>query len=220
MSDIDAKYSLTRDQVIFLAKRNLAEHIYNSAKLEGCNVSIVETQTILNGINVEHIPIDVIQRILNLRRAWNYVLASFTDAFDLEYVCEINTLVFRDEHLGGGKLRARKAKLPGTNFVPPIPVREDVDAEILRIMNIESVTRRAITFFLWTCRARLFPDGNKRTGMFCANKMLIEAGAGILTVKDALVPEFNKRLKQFFETGDMSVIDQWLYEHCIVGINL
>ncbi|MDR3238377.1 MAG: Fic family protein [Spirochaetia bacterium] len=213
-----SKYNLTAEQNIFLAKRNLVDYIYNSAKLEGCNVTFPETQTILEGINIGSVTLDDIQTILNLRDAWRFVLSDITAAFDLAYICRVNEYVSRNESLQWGALRTGQVGISGTDYKPPIPDSAAVAAELERIDKIESSTERAITFFLWACRAQLFWDGNKRTSTVCANKILIAAGAGILTVRGAHMLEFNKRLLEWYNSGDRSVIDHWLYENCIDGI--
>ena len=201
-----------------MAKRGLAEYIYNSAKLAGCTISLVETQTILKGMNVGHLELDAIQRIINLRNGWNYVLSSLDEPFDLEYIRRVNEIAFCENDCEGGRFRIQRTRAPGSDFVPPILIKSVVEAELRQLMTIERTTEKAIRFFLWACRMRLFQDGNKRTGMLCANRLLLETGEGILTVKDSLIPEFHNRLLRYYNAGDMSVIDQWLYEHCIVGV--
>jgi hypothetical protein len=126
--------------------------------------------------------------------------------------------VSRNESLQWGELRTGEVGISGTDYVPPIPHEEIVEQEFEKFSHIPSATQRSIQIFLWGCRSQLFWDGNKRTSMIAANKMLITAGAGILTVKDSQVMEFNKRLSQFYNTNQTSVIDQWLYENCIDGI--
>ena len=43
------KFSLTRDENIFVAKRNLIDYIWKSAKLEGLGVTYPDTEAIFNG---------------------------------------------------------------------------------------------------------------------------------------------------------------------------
>jgi len=57
-----------------LAKKLLAENIYNTAKLEGVNTTFPETEAMLDGINVPGAELDDIQVILNLRDAWRELL--------------------------------------------------------------------------------------------------------------------------------------------------
>ena len=68
------KFEMTREQNIFLAKRNLVDNIYSNAKMEGLNITFPETKTILEGVHVPELKIDDIQCILNLRDAWKYVI--------------------------------------------------------------------------------------------------------------------------------------------------
>ena len=66
---MENKFKMTREQNIFLAKRNLVDNIYSNAKMEGINITFPETKTILEGVNVQNLRIDDIQCVLNLRDA-------------------------------------------------------------------------------------------------------------------------------------------------------
>lgn len=216
MSD---KYNLTLEQNIFLAKKLIVENIYNSAKLEGCNVTFPDTQTILDGISVSNLRISDIECILNLRDAWKFLLNNIEKPFELEFVCKINSYVARNESLEWGVLRNGNVGISGTNYVPPTPIKEIVIREMEKISDIENVTERAIKYFLWGMRSQLFWDGNKRTSTLCANKILIKDGKGILSVKEQDLREFNQRLTEFYNTNDYLVIEDFVYEKCIRGID-
>ncbi|GHV10836.1 hypothetical protein AGMMS49938_00520 [Fibrobacterales bacterium] len=218
MPMLTPKFKLTAEQNIFLAKRNMVDYVYNSAKLEGCNVTFPETQTILNGVNVGSVTLNDIQTILNLRDAWKFLFANTKTPFDLPFICKINEYISRNESLEWGALRTGKVGISGTDYIPPVPEKEQIEKELKKINGIASATERAIEFFLWSVRAQFFWDGNKRTSTLCANKILIENGEGIFTVKDSLVLEFNKLLLAWYNTADRNVIKQWLYENCIVGM--
>ncbi len=43
---------MTREQNIFLAKKTFVELVYNTAYIEGCNVTFPQTQTIIDGAMV------------------------------------------------------------------------------------------------------------------------------------------------------------------------
>lgn len=213
------KYSLTLEQNIFLAKKLIVENIYNSAKLEGCNVTFPDTQTILDGISVSNLKISDIECVLNLRDAWKFLLNNIEKPFELEFVCKINSYVARNEAPEWGVLRNGNVGISGTNYVPPTPAKECVIREIEKINNIENVTERAIRYFLWGMRSQLFWDGNKRTSTLCANKILIKNGKGILSVKEQDLREFNQRLTEFYNTNDYLVIEDFIYDKCIRGID-
>ena len=105
---MDNKYSMTVEQNIFLAKRNIVDNVYANAKMEGLNVTFPQTKTILEGINVPNLKIDEIQCILNLRDAWKYIINNIEKEFNLEFICKVNELVARNESIEWGKLRNRK----------------------------------------------------------------------------------------------------------------
>jgi len=212
------KYNLTIEQNKFLAKKFLVESIYHSAKLEGCNITYPNTQTILDGVSVGNLKMSDVEVVLNLRDAWKYLLENVEQPMTIDFMCKINGYVSRNESLEWGVLRYGGVGISGTEYVPPIPKRETVEKELKQILEEPSVTARAIKLFLWACRSQLFWDGNKRTSTLCANKILIAEGKGILSIKEKDLNEFNTRLSKFYDTNDYSVIDKFLYENCIKGI--
>ena len=214
------KYNLTREENVFLAKKVLVISIYNSAKLEGLNVTFPETGAILEGVNVGNVKLDDITCILNLRDAWREVLNNLDAKLDLDYICYINSFVSRNESLKWGVLRDGKVGISGTNYIPKIPVKEEVTLELSNIMKIESPTLRAIKMMLYGMRSQLFWDGNKRTSMIIANKIMIENGAGIITIKEENILEFNKLLSDYYTTGNEDKIVKFLYDKCIYGIEI
>ena len=84
---------------------------------------------------------------------------------------------------------------------------DNVIENINKINKIENVTKRAITYMLYGARGQLFWDGNKRTSIILANKILIHNGKGVLTIKDAYLNEFNTLLTEFYNTNDSKKIE-------------
>ena len=215
------KYNLTQEQNIFLAKKVLVTSIYTSVKIEGLNTTFPETQTILDGVNVPNVKLDEINCILNLRDAWNYVLSNINDNNSLEYLCKINSYVSRNESLEWGVLRTGKVGIFGTDYIPDIPKKDNIVKNIDSILkeNI-SITERSIKLMLYLMRSQIFWDGNKRTSMIMANKIMIENGKGIIIIKEEYVNEFNKLLNDYYNTNDMNEISQFINNNCIYGIDM
>lgn len=141
---------LTREQNIFLAKKTFAELVYNTAYIEGCNVTFPQTQTIIDGAVVNGVTVDDIQTVLNLRDAWKYCIESIDTPLNLEYVCKINEFVSRNESLQWGTLRTGTVGVG--EFIPLIPVKNQVVAELSRIMEINDCVERAIEYFAYACK--------------------------------------------------------------------
>lgn len=216
---VENKYTLSQKENIFLAKKVLVSAIYNSARLEGINITFPQTKTILEGVSVSNVSVDDVQTVLNLRNAWRYVLNHLESPFDLEFAKKINGYVAYNESLDWGVLRYGNVGITGVAYKPGVPDEKEVVKELADLLKIENETKRAITYMLWGMRSQLFWDGNKRTSTICANKTLIENGNGILTIPEDQLEEFNERLSAFYETNDYSKIDQFLYDKCLFGID-
>lgn len=215
---MENKYNLTLEQNTFLAKRNIIDNIYAGARMEGLNVTFLQVKKILEGINVPNLKIDEIQCILNLRDAWKYVINNIKEEFNINFICKINELVARNESIEWEVLRSGNVQITGTEYIPDVPEEEVVKRQIAEILKIKNTTERAIEYMLYGMRSQLFWDGNKRTSMICANKIMIENGNGIIKVSDNKLEEFNTLLSEFYTSNDKVKIKQFIFDNCIDGI--
>ena len=215
------KYSLTSEQSIFLAKKKWDENIYCSMRMENRAVTFPQTQTILNGVNVPNVKLDDIQAILNMRDAWRYLLSSIDVPLTLDYVCKLNEYIARNEALAWGTLRTGNVGISGTDYKPPVPKYERVSDELSSILSENvTATEKALNVFTWGTRSQLFWDGNKRTSLTVANKILLQSGAGILTITDKHMEQFNSLLLDFYNVGHADSLKSFLYENAIQGIEI
>lgn len=215
---MENKYNLTLEQNTFLAKRNIIDNIYAGARMEEINVTFLQVKKILEGINVLNLKIDEIQCILNLRDAWKYVINNIKEEFNINFICKINELVARRESIEWGVLRSGNVQITGTEYISDVPEEEVVKKQIAEILKIKNTTERAIEYMLYGMRSQLFWDGNKRTSMICANKIMIENGNGIIKVPDNKLEEFNTLLSEFYTSNDKVKIKQFIFDNCIDGI--
>ena len=214
------KYHLTKDQNLFLAKKVLVSNIYNSVRLEGINTTYPDTKTILEGVNVPTLKLDEINCILNLRDAWNFVLTNIDDEIDLNFICKVNSFVSRNESLEWGVLRNGRVGINGVDYIPDIPNMDDVKNNINDILNENNATTKAIKLMLYLMRSQIFWDGNKRTSMIIANKILISHGCGVITIKECDIMEFNTLLTEYYNTNNDEKLCLFLYEKCIFGLEI
>lgn len=212
------KFNLTLEENVFLAKKQLVSSIYMGAKIEGLNVTFPETQTILDGVNVPNVKLDEINTILNLRDAWKYVLDNIKEEVTLDFILKVNSYVSRNESLSWGELRTGNVGISGTDYIPKIPKENVVKEDIKNILEIPDITLRSIKYMLYGMRNQLFWDGNKRTSMIIANKIMIMNGKGIILVKDDDLLEFNKLLTEYYTTGVDIKIIEFLYNRCVYGL--
>lgn len=215
------KYHLTPEQSIFLAKKLLDSIIYCGMRMENRAVTFPQTKTILNGVNVPGVQLDDIQAILNMRDAWRYLFSTIDEPVTLEYMCKLNEFIARNEALVWGKLRTGSVGISGTDYIPPVPRYEDAQATLDEIMGKDSTpTQKALEAFVWGARGQLFWDGNKRTSLTLANKIMVSAGVGVLTISDKHMERFNVLLLDYYNTGEADALKDFMYENAIQGMSL
>ena len=214
------KYNMTKEQNIFLAKRNIVDSIWKSANLEGIAVTYPETQAILDGGKVNGLKMDEIVTINNLKHAWYFILENEDVPNNFNILREINKIVGANLIINCGNLRTTPVSVGGTDWKPPFPIESQIKEELEDNLKIENETERAITIMLWGMRRQMFIDGNKRTSMLFANKIMIENGCGIITISVDKQQDFFTKLLKFYETNDMEELKLWIYDNCIDGIKL
>ena len=215
------KYHLTAEQSRFLAKKKWDENVYCGMKMENRAVTFPQTKTILEGVNVPNVLLDDIQAILNMRDAWRFVLDTIGQPVTLEYWFKLNEYIARNEALEWGKLRTGRVAISGTDYEPPVPELETVRSELTQILNMDmTATEEALTAFVWGTRGQFFWDGNKRTSLVLANKILLEAGAGMLTITANNMEKFNTLLLDYYNTGKPETLKEFLYDNAIQGLSI
>ena len=217
MGKFTDKYHLSNSQSLRLTEKEQSKNIYCGMRMENRAVTLDQTQSILNGINVPNVQLDDIQAILNMRDAWKYLLQTVNEKITFTYWCKLNEYIARNEALEWGKLRTGSVGISGTDYIPPIPEKEQVITTLEDIISDKGMTAtdKALEVFRWGTRGQFFWDGNKRTSLMLANKILISAGAGIMTITDKYMEQFNVLLLEYYNTGKSSELKRFLYDNAI-----
>ena len=121
-----------------------------------------------------------------------------------------------------GKLQTGTVGISGTDYEPPVPEKEKTAEELKNILNDAnaSATDKALEAFTWGARGQFFWDGNKRTSLLLANKILVSSGAGIMTITDKYMEQFNSLLLEYYNTGESRELKQFLYGNAILGLTI
>ena len=221
---MENKFKLTREQNVFVAKRNIVDYIWKSANLEGIGVTYPETQAIYDGGIVNGLTVDKIIAINNLKYAWQFILENDEKTYDFKTLCYIHKLtcdkLVLDQNLG--KLRLTPVNIGGTSWKPDFPIESQIKEELERLLDQPQKTKTeiAIEVMLWVMRKQMFIDGNKRVAMLFANKIMIDEGCGIITISQENQPVFFEKLIKFYETGNNVDLKEWIYQTSIDGIDL
>ncbi len=199
------------------ARANMKANIYDQAVLEGVATSFPQTEAIIDNGKVNGMVASDVQKILNLKHAWEFILDQdvIQAKSDYHVLCHIAGLVNEGLFADGGSIRNVPVRIGGTSYIPPIPieftVRERID-EILQ-SDMEDIDK-AIWLCLYTMKTQVFIDGNKRTAFIFSNHFLIAHGQGFLVIPNAHVPEFKRLLVDFYESGDAEMIIGFLKKNC------
>ena len=202
---------------IDFARANVKSLIYDQAVLEGIATTFPQTETILENGEVNGVKASDVQKILNLKRAWELivdpdVVASPCDYYLLSQIARlVNDGFFRD----GGAIRNVPVSIGGSSYVPPIPMESDVKDHIRAIMNATAEPiDKAIDLALFCMKTQIFIDGNKRASVIFANHFMIQNGLGLLVIPENTVSEFKKLLVSYYEDKDRGEIVAFLKEKC------
>lgn len=218
------KFNLTREQNVFVAKRNIVDYIWKSANLEGIGVTYPETQVIYDGGVVNGLTVDKIITINNLKYSWQFILENEGIEYDFKTLCHLHKLTCDKLILDGnlGRLRTTPVSIDGTSWKPQFPVESQIKEELEQLLNQpeKSKTEIAIEVMLWIMRRQMFKGDNKRVAMLFANKIMIDNGCGIITIAQENQQTFFEKLINYYESGDNTDLKQWIYETSIDGIDL
>lgn len=154
-----------------------------------------------------------VQKILNLKRAWEFILdrdvvASRSDYYMLSHIARLVNEGFFAE---GGRIRGVPVTIGGSSYVPPLPNELDVKDHIREIAEESGeAIDIAIKLCLYGMKTQIFLDGNKRVSVIFANHYLISHGGGFLVIPEKEVPEFKRLLVKYYEGEDISIIGDFM----------
>lgn len=219
MFTMEAKYNMTQEQNIFLAKRNIVDYIWKSANLEGIGVTYPDTQAICNGMSVSGYTIEDINAVNDLKHAWQFLLENINEEINIRFIKDVHMLLGKFTIINAGAFRRDEVRIGGTDWIPELPDEKKTGCDIIEIVKSKtSSLDKALDMVLYLMRAQLFYDGNKRIAMLIGNKIMIENGQGIISVVQRDIKSFYELLVSYYETGNQSEIKQFLYDNCIDGM--
>ena len=202
---------------IDFARANMKANIYDQAVLEGVATSFPQTEDIIENGLVNGVSANDVQKILNLKHAWEFIMDRDVIAAKTDYyiLCHIAKLVNEGFYHEGGRIRGVPVTIGGTSYVPPLPVELDVKEQLAAIAAGEGdPIAIAIALCLYCMKTQIFNDGNKRAAVIFANHFLIGHAAGLLVIPEKEVPTFKKLLVAYYEDRDNGEIVPFMKEKC------
>lgn len=202
---------------IAFARANMKMNIYDQAVLEGVATSFPQTEEIIDNGKISGVTATDVQKILNLKHAWEFILdrdviASRSDYYMLSHIARVVNEGFFAE---GGRIRGVPVTIGGSSYVPPLPNELDVKEKIREIIEeSDEVINTAIKLCLYCMKTQIFLDGNKRASVIFANHYLFSHGGGFLVIPEKEVPEFKRLLVKYYEGEDITVIADFMKKYC------
>lgn len=199
------------------ARANMKASIYDQAVLEGVATSFPQTEDIIDNGTVNGMTATDIQKILNLKHAWEFILDKDVIQAESDYylLCHIAKLVNEGFYSDGGRIRGVPVNIGGSSYKPPIPTESIVKERIMEILSsAKEDIDIAIELCMYSMKTQVFIDGNKRASVIYANHYLVSHGQGILVIPEEHVPEFKKKLLAYYEGETIESIRSFLKEKC------
>lgn len=199
------------------ARANIKDSIYAQAILEGVATTFPQTETIIDNGQISGMKATDVQKVLNLKHAWEFILDSDVIRCPSDYavLCRIAGIVNEGFYYNGGQLRSVPVKIGGTSYVPPLPVESDVKEQLQNIINgNDAPIEVAIALCLWCMKMQLFNDGNKRCGVIFANHYLISHEGGLLVVPEKEVNVFKRLLVAYYDGEQEDELVEFLRSRC------
>ena len=218
------KYHLSRKESVYLLKKNIVELVYNAGKFEGLNTTLLQTEEIIKYNRANNVAVDDVLTVVNLKRGFELLLNDVQEPL-LETSKRINRIVAAEDALFPGEIRTGGVEVSTIQgrYVPPMLTEDEVKNQYDEIMNQEiSETEKALRLFLFISKNQIFWDGNKRTALLTANKIMFSKGLGLLSIPENSYKKFNDLLFKYFDDSlytEESMILSLIYENCIFGIN-
>lgn len=194
---VDEKVAVNID----LARRYLVDSVFKQAMLEGIATTYSDTETIINGGKVKDMTASDINKVINLKRAWEFIMSVDLANYPTNYavLCQINQIVQDGFSLTAGRIRNVPVTIGGSTYIPPIPFEDQIKQELNDLLNNEEGIDLAIDLVLYVMKKQLFLDGNKRTAIIFSNHYLISHALGLLVVPADEVDEYKKVLVSYYE---------------------
>ena len=200
---------------IDFARTNMKANIYDQAVLEGVATTFPQTEDIIENGKVNGMTATDVQKILNLKHAWEFVMDKVSYPTDYSILCHIAQLVNEGFYTNGGRIRGVPVTIGGTSYVPPLPIEQLVKEHLEDILKAPAEpVDVAIQLCLYCMKTQIFNDGNKRAAVIFANHYLISKGGGLLVIPESHVPEFKRLLVGYYEDRDDGSILTFMREKC------
>ncbi|MDR1017722.1 MAG: Fic family protein [Lachnospiraceae bacterium] len=216
------KYELSKKEELYVLRQDLVALIYNTGKFEVLNTTFFQIQEIVKYGRANGVSVDDVITIVNLKKGFELIGTDYSSYY--QFMLDVNKLVAAEDALIPGEIRTGDTQvslIANETYIPAIPKIKEV-IECFANIERESITttEKALEVLLYITKVQLLWDGNKRTALIIANKVLFDGNNGVLNISEDYFEEFNRKLSDYYQDEDKKEeIKQFMYDNCIFGIN-
>lgn len=214
------KFSFSAKQNRKIAQANLARLCFVASRFEGVTATLAQTRQVVHGLDVEGVSPHDRNVIVQLKHGWDIVINN-SGPLTFPLLKSLNRTIALHDSLDPGNLRtgAGTVNTSRGEFIPTA-VHPDKEQQFIRNLTNDdrcSTTDKALTLMYHLMRGQIFWDGNKRTALLAANKLMIVGGAGLINVPLDKWPRWNELIADYYFSGELSALKKWTYQNGIQG---
>jgi len=184
-------------------------YIFNDVSIEGKAVTLLDIQTILDGITLGG------SRVRNLKDSLDLLIGlvkSKKFRLDKMTFCKLHEVAAQEEALVWGKFRTSGVSIAGTGFKPPASEKlaDKFANGIEYIKDIKNPLERGVVFFLFGALNQYFFDANKRVSRLMMNGVLMSSGFDAIMIPAKDKQEFNLEMLKFYNTKNADSVMRFM----------
>lgn len=205
----------TYDDNILLAKTFIKENIFYLMCFESKNITFPKIESILQNVNITNGGFDA-QVTHQLMNGWKLILDIPDSNITFTQILSLHSQIAKEQALEWGVLRSGNVSISGTSFSPKIVRQKDIEEMILKVRNSDDIYKEISYFIPKLIKMQPFWDGNKRTSIILANRLLIENHSGIISINNHHFEEFNNLLSNYYnDNTKLEEVALFIENNCI-----
>jgi fido (protein-threonine AMPylation protein) len=189
-------------------ERFVIELSWKSSKIEGNTYTLLDTEKlILENKKASGKTEEETQMILNHKSAFDYIHNNpeYFKTITKKKIEDLHAILVQDMGINTG-LRKNMIGITGSTYKPIDNIYQISDAlEILvaKILEMKDPYTKALISLLGISYIQPFEDGNKRTGRFLANALLLAYGLPPLSYRSVSIEEYREAILVFYELNSI-----------------
>lgn len=200
---------------VLLAKTFIKENVFYLMCFESKNITFPKIESILQSNNKTNQGFDA-QVTNQLMDGWKFILDIPDSNITFTQLLSLHSQIAKEQALEWGVLRSGVVSISGTSFSPKVVRQKDIESMIAKVRNSDDIYKEISYFIPKLIKMQPFWDGNKRTSIILANRLLIENYKGIISVNNDHFEEFNNLLSIYYnDETKLDDIALFIEENCI-----